>query len=187
MADRVKVLDKVIRDVAAPVLEKEGFRFDGKRTFRKVGASGKTSQIVDFQVGKKFMLGEFAVNLAVYSPDTAIGPNRPDLANANEWDCLPGFRQRLGALIQSRWTTLWTRFLGQSESTWWKQILYGSRDRWWKFSEDEAQTVIAMRSVLTTLQELGLPWLSQADNIEHMRSQYKEISARVGVSNREHR
>jgi hypothetical protein len=179
MADRSKVLDRIIKMVAAPAIEKEGFRFDGKRAFRKVGASGRTCQIINFQVGKKFMLGEFTINLGVYSPDTSLGPDHPTVNEANEWNCLPDCRQRLGALIQSKWTKCWTSFFGESESAWWKHISYGSRDRWWKFSENEAETITSVQSALTHLQQLGFPWLARADNSDRMRAQYREITERV--------
>ena len=179
MAERTKLLKTLIKQIVAPTLQEEGFRFDGERTFRKLGASGQTCQIINFQVGQRFMAGKFTINLGVYSSDTSLEPDHPALSEANEWNCLPGFRRRLGVLIRSRWTILWTRYLGDSGSVWWKHILYGPGDRWWPFSEDHVSTAASISSALACLQKFGLPWLMAADNINWMQTQYRQMLARV--------
>lgn len=177
MTDRLKVLDKAIEKIAAPVLEPDGFRYGAKRTFRKVGAT--TCRIINFQVGTRWMAGKFTVNLGVYCPEFFLYDGKPPpLQEACEWNCLPGFRERLGKLAKSPWTRLWTGFLGPSEDAWWKEILYGSHDRWWRFSADEEQTNTSVRKALALIKTVGFPWLDDRDRLEAMKGHYLEIARR---------
>jgi hypothetical protein len=129
---------------AAPALAEAGFVFDGRRTFRRLSADGSGAQIVNFQLGDRFMAGKFTVNVAVYDP--ARCDARVEPAKALEHHCAPALRQRLGLLIPGRLRAL--------ERLPVVGLVFRPRDTWW--ATDDATAVGAATDAVAAY---GLPWL----------------------------
>jgi hypothetical protein len=129
------VFDKALRRVAKPALEAHGFKFDGRRTFRR-DADGKSIGI-EFQLGTRFMAGRFTVNL------------------------LNGERfARMGTVRETRWSRFVNRMFG-TYNPWWKGILL-PKDKWWKLRATEARMDATLRQVVVMIEEHGLPWLTRS-------------------------
>ena len=81
-----------LRKLVVPAFTEAGFAFDGSRTFRRFPKGTTCAQIVNFQLGERFMEGKFTVNLAVYNPDDAVAQLEPQ--KAFEYHCSVRLRQR---------------------------------------------------------------------------------------------
>jgi hypothetical protein len=127
--------DKALRRVAKPALEGHGFKFDGRRTFRRV-ADGKNVGI-EFQLGTRFMHGRFTVNLLTGEKSA-----------------------RLGIVRETRWSRFVNRMFGTYDP-WWKGILLPN-DKWWKLRATEARMDATLRQVVAMIEEHGLPWLTRS-------------------------
>jgi len=130
--------------LAVPALKDAGLEFDGSRTFRRFPAGTRCAQIVNFQLGERFMEGKFTVNLAVYDPDDAAA--QVDPGKALEYHCSARLRQRLGMLLPVR--------LGAFAKLPGIGFLFRPRDRWWR--ADDPKSVEAARDAILTS---GLAWL----------------------------
>jgi hypothetical protein len=133
-----------LRNLVAPALAEAGFAFDGSRTFRRSPKGTSCVQIVNFQLGERFMEGKFTVNLAVYDPENAFAQVASD--QALEHHCSTRLRQRLGVLIP-RPLGVFARlpaigFLFRPKDKWWRAGLPGDLDK-------------ATEAVVS----YGLPWL----------------------------
>lgn len=82
------IFERALRKIEKPALEALGFKFDQRRTFRKTLVDG-TSWEVQFQLGVRFMQGEFTVNLAHHRP----GAPYP-------------LQERIGAVRKTRWVRM---------------------------------------------------------------------------------
>lgn len=149
MSARTAAFDRTLRAIAVPALAPHGFRFDGRRTFRRVSDDGRVCRIVNFQLGQRSMEGKFTANLAVFVDGDAadIAPDR-----AHESDCRWDRRTRIGALMPQRFPRLiGLPFVG---------FLFGTRDTWWPFSDDEARAAAAVASAVEAIAAHGLDWLA---------------------------
>lgn len=139
-----KAFSGLLSRLVVPALADAGFGFDGSRTFRRLPAGTSRAQIVNFQLGVRFMEGKFTVNLAVYDPDDAFA--QVDPRKALEYHCSPRLRQRLGLLLPVRLGAL-ARLPGVG-------VLFLPRDRWWR-ADDPKSVSDARDAVLAH----GLAWL----------------------------
>jgi hypothetical protein len=133
-----------LREEAAPALAELGFVFDGSRTFRRFPAHRACVQIINYQLGERFMSGRFTVNVAVYDPARCVA--QVDAKKALEHHCAAPLRQRVGLLIPSRLRPL--------ERLPIVGTLFRPRDTWWA-ADDATAIVAAMDAVVT----YGLAWL----------------------------
>jgi hypothetical protein len=148
MPDRAKIFDKVLKEIAVPDLKKNGFHYDGNRTFRKLTKNGSVAQIINFQLGQRSMAGKFTVNLGVYHEGDFAGIL---LNNACEYHCKQDKRIRIGHIIPAKLKRLQgIPFIG------W---LFGIPDRWWRFSDDQQFTRNNISQVMNVLNRYGVPWL----------------------------
>jgi hypothetical protein len=134
-----------LRQVLAPPMAEHGFAFDGTRVFRRP-VTGSCVQLIDVQLGDRFMQGKFTINLGIYDPEryaTQVDPMR-----AREHDCQPDRRQRLGLLLPSRWRPL-ARLprIG---------LFFGPKDIWWP-----ARGTSGLERAREALIAYGLPWLER--------------------------
>jgi hypothetical protein len=125
-------------------LEDAGFVFDGSRTFRRLIAGTPYAQIINFQLGERFMEGKFTVNLAVYSPDDAAAQVAPE--RVREYHCSVRRRQRLGVLVPSR--------LGALARLPVLGFFVLPRDKWWQAGNPK--TIQKAREAIFSY---GLAWL----------------------------
>jgi uncharacterized protein DUF4304 len=100
MPPLARAFSENLRKLVVPALTEAGFAFDGSRTFRRLPSGSPCVQIINFQLGQRFMEGRFTVNLAVYNPEDATAQMQPKLAC--EHHCSARLRQRLGVLIPGR-------------------------------------------------------------------------------------
>ena len=130
--------------ILVPALEDAGFRFDGRRVLRR--RVGGCIQIVDVQVGDRFMQGKFTINLAVYDPTSDAAD--VERATVREYDCDWKRRQRLGMLLPPRFPVL--RKLPVVGT------LFGANDVWWSTSGPDG-----IGRARDTLFKYGVTWLEQ--------------------------
>lgn len=149
MSSRASAFDKALRDVAVPALAAHGFKFDGSRTFRRLLGDGRSSQIVNFQLGQRSLEGTFTVNLGIFIEGDRLGV-RPD--HAKEYDCQFERRTRIGALIPPRFPRLASLPL--------VGMLFGIPDKWWPFSDDLSRTCASVSTAVDMIAGHGLGWLS---------------------------
>jgi hypothetical protein len=146
-----------LRRILAPALKDAGFTFDGRRVFRR--RVGDCIQIVDVQVGNRFMQGKFTLNLAIYDPttdaaDVEPATGLPSAAAAHgtrmvrEYDCDRKRRERLGMLLPVRFPALQKLPVFGS--------LFGAKDVWWSVSRSED-----MDRAKDALFKYGVTWLEQ--------------------------
>jgi hypothetical protein len=133
-----------LREEAAPVLSPIAFVFDGRRTFRRFPEGRACAQIVNFQLGDRFLSGTFTVNVAVYDP--ARGGAGVDPKRALEHHCAPALRQRLGFLMPGRLRALERLPIAG--------IFFRPRDTWWP-ADDATAITAATEAVIA----YGVPWL----------------------------
>src|SRR5687767_3207185 len=133
-----------LRRIIVPTLNDAGFTFDGRRVFRR--RVGDCIQIVDVQVGDRFMQGKFTLNLAVYDPKRDAADVEP--AMVREYDCDWKRRQRLGMLLPSRFPALQKLPIFG--------IFFGAKDVWWSASSSEE-----MGRAQDALFNYGVKWLEQ--------------------------
>ncbi len=178
MTKRSSVLELAIRKQLAGRLIDQGYQYDGKKTFRRIDPSRGTIRIVEFQVGARSLAGRFTVNLGVYAPQFALGPEpAASVEVATPTYCLPGFSERLGCVIEGAWMRFFSKLFGPPDG-WWKHILYGPRDRWWRYSENAETTT---RQVAITAQLIlgpGMQWLDRKDDPVTMERTHQEVQAR---------
>jgi hypothetical protein len=143
MPPLARLFSEHLRHVVVPALQNVGFVFDGSRTFRRLIAGTPYVQIINFQLGERFMEGKFTVNLAVYSPDDAAV--QVEAERVFEYHCATRRRQRLGLLIPSRLGAL-VRLpvLG----------LFFPRDKWW-----QAGNPRNLQKASDAIFAYGLAWL----------------------------
>ena len=133
-----------LRRILAPALKDAGFTFDGRRVFRRRIAD--CVQIVEVQVGDRFMQGKFTLNLAVYDPKTDAADVEP--AMVREYHCDGKRRQRVGMLLPPRFPALQqVPVIGN---------LFGPKDMWWSANRSED-----MRRAKDALFNYGVIWLVQ--------------------------
>jgi hypothetical protein len=153
MTKRAKTFDKVLKEIAVPELKKNGFHFDGSRTFRKKTNDCPTILIINFQLGQRSMEGKFTVNLGVFHEGDFAGI---PIDKACEYHCKRDYRTRIGQLIPSKLKSFQAiPFIG------W---LFGIPDRWWRFSDDKQATAKNISQVMTILKLYGMPWLNFKSN-----------------------
>lgn len=128
------IFDKSLRSVAKPVLEKHGFKFDGRRKFSRT-LNGKEIGI-EFQLGQRFMKGKFTVNLT-------IGEQT----------------YRLGIIRETPFSRFINRMFGNFDP-WWKGIFL-PKDKWWKLSNSETQMEKTIMEAIVCIEKHGLPWLNR--------------------------
>jgi uncharacterized protein DUF4304 len=135
---------KSLRTLVVPALTGAGFAFDGSRTFRRFPAATPCAQIVNFQLGERFLEGKFTVNLGLYDPDEAAVRLEP--AKAFEHHCAARHRQRLGFLLPRRPGALArVPIVG---------LLFRPRDAWWPAGDPTA-----IETARDAILAYGLPWL----------------------------
>lgn len=130
--------------ILVPALEDAGFTFDGRRALRR--RVGDCVQIVDVQVGDRFMQGKFTINLAVYDPTNDAA--NVERAKVREYDCDWKRRQRLGMLLPPRFPVLQKLPVVGN--------LFGAKDVWWSASGPEG-----MGRARDALFKYGVTWLEQ--------------------------
>lgn len=133
-----------LREEAAPALADIGFAFDGSRTFRRFPEDRACVQIINFQLGERFMSGKFTVNVAVYDPARCAA--QVDSKKALEHHCSAPLRQRVGFLIPGRLRAL--------ERLPIVGLLFRPKDSWW--AADDATAIVEAREAVVTY---GLAWL----------------------------
>jgi Domain of unknown function (DUF4304) len=133
-----------LRQLVVPAFADAGFVFDGSRTFRRFPQGTPCAQIVNFQLGERFMEGKFTVNLAVYDPDDASARVEPK--KAFEYHCSARLRQRLGVLLPTP--------LGTFARLPVFGFLFLPRDKWWR-----ADAPKAMDEARDAIFAYGLAWL----------------------------
>lgn len=133
-----------LRNLVVPAFAEAGFAFDGSRTFRRLPAGTPYAQIINFQLGERFMAGKFTVNLAVYNPDDAAARVEPKLAL--EYHCSARLRQRLGFLVPGR--------LGAFARLPVLGLFARPRDQWWRAGDPK--TVEEAKEAVFSY---GLAWL----------------------------
>ena len=147
MSTRSDAFDDALRLVVVPVLAKHGFKFDGNRTFRRLSADQRVSELVNFQLGQRSLSGKFTVNLGVYVDGDSSGIN---VGQAKEHHCPHDRRTRIGHLIPAKLPVLAKLpYIG---------LLFGHRDKWWSFSGDIAQLRAILSTVVAKIVLYGLPW-----------------------------
>jgi hypothetical protein len=147
VSTRSDAFDEALRLIAARVLAGHGFKFDGNRTFRRLSADQRVSELVNFQLGQRSLAGKFTVNLGVYVDGDISGVN---VAQAKEHHCPHGRRMRIGHLIPAKLPVLAKLpYIG---------FLFGPRDKWWPCSGDPAQLGAALSAVVDKIVLYGLPW-----------------------------
>ena len=139
----MEAFDANLRQVLVPSLADQGFAFDGGRVFRRP-VTRTCVQLVDVQLGERFMAGEFTINLAVYEHEP--GESLMDPMRVREYHCPPDRRQRLGLLIPSRW-----RPLARLPAIGW---FFGPKDIWWS-----ARGTHGLERAREALHAYGLRWL----------------------------
>lgn len=139
MTEASKVFSQALRTVAKPQLHASGFEFDGRRTFRRPLQQGAIVDAINFQLGQRWLQGQFTVNLSVGTPGSEYDP----LARV----------QRLGLLIPPPMPML-TRL--PVVGTW-----FGPKDIWWRFSADPKQTEAALRRAMHALVRFGYAWFGE--------------------------
>ena len=144
MAGAERSFTRRLREEGAPAFADIGFVFDGSRTFRRFPQGPACVQIINFQLGDRFMSGRFTVNVAVYDP--ARCAVQVESKKALEHHCAPALRQRLGFLIPSRLRAL--------ERLPIVGLLFRPRDTWW--AADDVTAIVAAREAVIAH---GLPWL----------------------------
>lgn len=148
MSSRASAFDKTLREIAVPALEVHGFKFDGARTFRRISSDGRTSQIINFQLGQRSMAGKFTVNLGLFTEGDRPGVSP---AHAKEHDCRFECRTRIGALISPRHPRLASLpFIG---------MLFGIPDKWWTFAEDPSRNAASVFTAVDKIRAHGFGWL----------------------------
>lgn len=144
MPSHARSFSEHLRSVVGPALAEAGFAFDGRRTFRRLPKGTPCVQIINFQLGERFMEGKFTVNLAVYDPAEASAQVAP--SEAFEYHCAARLRQRVGFLIPSP-----LRVFAPLPAI---GVLFRPRDKWWRAGlpgdvEKATEAVVSY----------GLPWL----------------------------
>ena len=137
--------DVNLRQVLASPLADQGFAFDGRRVFRRP-VTRSCVQLIDVELGDRFMAGEFTINHAIYDHDP--DESRMDPMRARECDCPPDRRQRLGLLVPSRW-----RALARLPAI---GLFFGPKDIWWP-----ARGTHGLERAREALLAYGLPWLER--------------------------
>lgn len=149
MSARTSAFDTALRELVVPALAPHGFRFDGSRTFRHLSNDKRTCRIINFQLGQRSMAGKFTVNLGVFNEGDSPGVSA---SRANEYDCRPERRTRIGAIIPRRHPRLAKLpFVG---------FLWDMPDKWWPFSEDASRTGAAVSVAVDKIAAHGLGWLN---------------------------
>jgi hypothetical protein len=145
--------DKQLKAIVRPELAARGFLFDGKRVFRRAREfDGWTAiQIVEFQLGRKSLVGRFTANVGVFAERFrpldwhAVG------GAPGTCDCLPAMWKRLGY------------FFDQPRS-WVASMLGHSKpergDYWWEQHSEEQKMAQSLQSALACLSGEALPWLN---------------------------
>ena len=152
MSDASRTFNSVLRAVVVPRLQERGFKFDGNRNFRRFLPDGSI-EIINFQLGDRFMSGRFTVNLGIFRPRDATLDPAFELRTVKEYHCPDGRRARLGTLIP-RALASWDNLpeLG---------FLFRPRDRWWRFSTNEERTNRSLQTAMRTLDAHAFPWFEQ--------------------------
>lgn len=167
---KLKIFYRQLKKKVSPRLTSEEFKFDDKRTFRRVLNCGGilVCQIIEFQAGIKSLTGKFTVNIAVYS--NSFRPN--DWQDPGElpgsWDCLPGKSIRLGRFCTQKKTIIKRIFH--------IPILLG--EHWWAQSEKEAAMDATFNEVTDLILGDGLTWLNENSKIRSLRSAYDDLASR---------
>jgi hypothetical protein len=155
MADASQTFNPALISVIVPALQQRGFVFDGSRTFRRAVGDAGILQLVNFQLGVRWLAGRFVVNLGVHVPgELSIGEQPASPAKTRCYHCSQSRSERLGRLLPGRLPSLQgAPFLG---------FLFGPRDIWWRHSWDKDVTEASLTKVLSLLDLHGIPWLERA-------------------------
>jgi len=172
---RIRALEHGLVTFIKPALANYNFTYyaSTRAFYRK---SGECTQIIQFQPDVRGAEGTFTVYLAIYHP-VYHDPNATNSDHPREFDCLMGYRQRLGPLRESSRTRLFKYFLSDTEHwlSWWLTTM---PDKWWPFSDDETLIMQSLKNVLSLLETYGLPWFEANTNIEAMKTSYSTILMR---------
>lgn len=176
MNSRLRVFEQLLKVNVEPALEACQFLYDKSRTFRRSFRS--MTQIIEFQVGVRFMAGRFTVNLGVYSPNFYVGEGTPPGPHmARESNCLPEYRERLGPLIETPSTSLFERVLGRG-ARWWRDA-FPRADKWWRLSEDADKMRCTLEEVVGHIIGFGIPWLEARSDPLAMKECYDIVRSRM--------
>jgi len=151
---RIRALEHGLVTFIKPALANYNFTYYARtRAFYR--KSGECTQIIQFQPDVRGAEGTFTVNLAIYHP-VYHDPNATNSDHPREFDCLMGYRQRLGPIRESSRTRLFKYFLSDTEHwlSWWLTTM---PDKWWPFSDDET---LIMQSLKKRTQSTGNIWAS---------------------------
>lgn len=137
----------------APQLAPLGFRYDGRRVFRRAVAHEPFPcvQIVEFQAGQRSLSGRFTVNLGVYSLRSARDPATP-VPDPLPCHCLPDMTTRLGLLRPGIWAVMRAVFGPE-------RVPLG--DKWWPYRGDPQNVARTMNRVAQLIVRYGVPWLAR--------------------------
>jgi hypothetical protein len=124
--------NKSLRKVAVPKLKSLGFNFDDKRRFVKP-YNHKIEQIIEYQIGTRFMSGQFTVNLI-------IGDSF----------------ERLAILKPTLFSKFVNRLFGNYDP-WWKG-LFLPKDNWWKISPFQKEMDTIIKKTTYDLENFGISW-----------------------------
>jgi len=129
-----------------PVLASLGFERGPGRVFRRAGSFEGVVEIVELQLGSRFMEGRYTANRAVFDP--MDGVDRVDRGTVREYHCHPKRRQRLGYLVERQWQRVLARvpLIG---------VLVGPRDVWWP-----AHDARSYARVVAALETVGMTWFA---------------------------
>lgn len=104
------------------------------------------------------------------------------MEEAEEFHCLPSFRERLGMAVENSWTKLFVNIFGRYKLSIWKGLLYGPRDKWWNYSENYDETLKNVKLAVEYFMKYGLAWFNEKNNIKMIEGEYIKIKKRVKIS-----
>lgn len=167
---KLKIFNRQLKKIVSPRLTIAEFKFDEKRTFRRVLHCGGISlcQIVEFQVGIKSLTGKFTVNLAVYSNSFRPSDWKDPGDLPGSWNCLPGKSIRLGQFYKRK-RSLIERIL---------RAPFSSSDHWWGQSEKETAMDATFNEVTDLILGEGLAWLDENSTTRSLRAAYDDFASR---------
>jgi hypothetical protein len=167
---KLKIFYRQLMKSVSPRLTLAEFKFDEKRTFRRVLNCDRipVCQIIEFQVGIKSLTGKFTVNLAVYSNSFRPSDWQDPGELPGSWNCLPGKSIRLGRFY-NRKRSLIERIL---------RVPFSSHDHWWAQADKETTMDATFKDVTDLILGDGLAWLNENSEIASLRSSYDDLAIR---------
>ena len=135
-------IDAVIRDGAAPLMKREGFKKSG-RNFLKVDAESIAVLNVQASMSNFGATGKFTINLGRYFSSVARAMGDPDLRGSpKEYNC--HLRQRIGHLLPKK------------------------LDHWWEIDPETNLWQLA-GDVARAIETAGLPWLQRMGHLRALK------------------